>query len=380
MWATPAVPEAAIPAFTMSDGPMGIASGLVDERDVARLSPCATALGASWDIDLARRIGTLVGQEAVGRGIDMVLAPNINLARSPLAGRAFEYFSEDPLLAGILGAAWIGGLQSTGTGSCAKHLVCNDSETSRDTMNVQVDERTLREVYLLPFEFAAAAGCAGMLAAYNRVNGQYCAEQHHILTEVVKGEWGYPGVIMSDWFGTHSTAPTLRGGLDLEMPGPARFLGAKSAAAVTAGEVEEARVQDAATRVANAAARVTGPKSQPLAEADITALLEEAAAAGMVLLKNDGDLLPLDPASIKTLAVIGPNAAAQSAPGIVTKGNHRTKMRVREFRFKSCQFVGKCFTGRTQGVNFPFHVGFDPNRRAAMFWQNATLNLRHCSS
>ncbi|MBY0392135.1 MAG: beta-glucosidase, partial [Novosphingobium sp.] len=131
MWATPAVPEAAIPAFTMSDGPMGIASGLVDERDVARLSPCATALGASWDIDLARRIGTLVGQEAVGRGIDMVLAPNINLARSPLAGRAFEYFSEDPLLAGILGAAWIGGLQSTGTGSCAKHLVCNDSETSR---------------------------------------------------------------------------------------------------------------------------------------------------------------------------------------------------------------------------------------------------------
>ncbi|MBU6394141.1 MAG: glycoside hydrolase family 3 C-terminal domain-containing protein [Sphingomonadales bacterium] len=315
MWATPAVPEAAILAFTMSDGPMGIASGKVDERDVARLSPCATALGASWDIDLARRIGTLVGQEAVGRGIDMVLAPNINLARSPLAGRAFEYFSEDPLLAGILGAAWIGGLQSTGTGSCAKHLVCNDSETSRDTMNVEVDERTLREVYLLPFEFAAAAGCAGMLAAYNRVNGQYCAEQHHILTEVVKGEWGYQGVIMSDWFGTHSTAPTLLGGLDLEMPGPARFLGAKSAAAVEFGAVTETRVQDAAARVAQAATRVTGPKSRPLAEAQITALLEEAAAAGMVLLKNDGDLLPLDPAGIKTLAVIGPNAAAPCFQG-----------------------------------------------------------------
>lgn len=315
MWATPAVPDVGIPSFAMSDGPMGIASGLVDERDVARLSPCATALGASWDVDLARRIGTLVGQEAVGRGIDMVLAPNINLARSPLAGRAFEYFSEDPLLAGILGAAWIGGLQSTGTGSCAKHLVCNDSETSRDTMNVEVDERTLREVYLLPFEFAAAAGCAGMLAAYNRVNGQYCAEQHHILTEVVKGEWGYPGVIMSDWFGTHSTAPTLLGGLDLEMPGPARFLGAKSAAAVEFGAVTEARVQDAATRVANAAARVTGAKSQPLAETDITALLEEAAAAGMVLLKNDGDLLPLNPTTIKTLAVIGPNAAAPCFQG-----------------------------------------------------------------
>lgn len=315
MWATPAVPEAGIPAFTMSDGPMGIASGKVDERDIARLSPCATALGASWDASLARRVGTLVGQEAAARGIDMVLAPNVNLARSPLAGRAFEYFSEDPLLAGVLGAAWIGGLQSTGTGSCAKHLVCNDSETARDTMNVQVDERTLREVYLLPFEFAARAGCAGMLAAYNRVNGSYCAEQHHILTEIVKGEWGYQGVVMSDWFGTHSTAPTLCGGLDLEMPGPARFLGARSAAAVAAGDVSADRVQDAATRVAHAARRVTGPKSRPLAESEITTLLEEAAAAGMVLLKNHGALLPLAPAAITTLAVIGPNAAAPCFQG-----------------------------------------------------------------
>ena len=171
MWSSVAIPEAGIPAFTMSDGPMGIASGRVDERDVARLSPCATALGASWDLDLVTRIGTLVGQEAVARGIDAVLGPNINLARSPLAGRAFEYYSEDPLLAGMLGAAWITGLQATGTGAVAKHLVCNDSETARDTVDVQVDERTLREVYLLPFEFAAAAGCAGMLAAYNRVNG-----------------------------------------------------------------------------------------------------------------------------------------------------------------------------------------------------------------
>lgn len=315
MWATPAVPEAGIPAFTMSDGPMGIASGKVDERDVARLSPCATALGASWDADLARRIGTLVGQEAAARGIDMVLAPNINLARSPLAGRAFEYFSEDPLLAGVLGAAWIGGLQSTGTGSCAKHLVCNDSETARDSVNAVVDERTLREVYLLPFEFAANARCAGMLAAYNRVNGDYCAEQHHVLTEVVKGEWGYQGVLVSDWFGTHSTAPTLVAGLDLEMPGPARFLGAKSASAVQFGAVTEARVQDAAARVAHAANRVTGPKSQPLVEAEITALLEEAAAAGMVLLKNVGALLPLDPTAIRTLAVIGPNAAAPCFQG-----------------------------------------------------------------
>ncbi len=315
MWSSVAIPEAGIPAFTMSDGPMGIASGKVDERDIARLSPCATALGASWDVELAARIGTLVGQEAVGRGIDMVLAPNINLARSPLAGRAFEYFSEDPLLTGVLGAAWIAGLQSTGTGSCAKHLVCNDSETARDSVNVQVDERTLREVYLLPFEFAARAGCAGMLAAYNRVNDSYCAEQHHVLTEVVKREWGYRGTIMSDWFGTHSTAPTLSAGLDLEMPGPARFLGAKVSAAVADGTLDAARVQDAAARVTATARRVTGAKTRPLAPEAISPLLVEAAAAGFVLLRNAGSLLPIAPAGIGTLAVIGPNAAAPCFQG-----------------------------------------------------------------
>lgn len=314
MWSSVAIPEAGVPAFTMSDGPMGIASGKVDERDIARLSPCATALGASWNVDLARRIGTLVGDEAAARGVDAVLAPNINLARSPLAGRAFEYFSEDPLLTGVLGAAWIDGLQSTGTGSVAKHLVCNDSETDRDTVDVEVDERTLREVYLLPFEFAARADCAGILAAYNRVNGHYCAEQFHVLTEVVKGDWGYRGGIMSDWFGTHSTAPTLNGGLDLEMPGPARFLGPKSAAAVAAGEVDAARVADAARRVATMARRVTGPKARPMPEGEVRDLLVEGAAEGFTLLKNDG-VLPLAPEAVRTLAVIGPNAAAPCFQG-----------------------------------------------------------------
>ena len=315
MWRSAEIPEAGIPAFTMSDGPMGIASGKVDERDVARLSPCATALGASWDIDLVRRIGTLVGQEAVGRSIDAVLAPNINLARSPLAGRAFEYFSEDPLLTGILGAVWIEGLQQTGTGSVAKHLLCNDSETARDTVDVQADERTLREIYLLPFEFAADAGCAGMLAAYNRLNGEYCAEQHHVMTEVVKGEWDYRGAIMSDWFGTHSTAPTLNAGLDLEMPGPPRFLGPKSVEAANAGEVPAERVNDAAQRVAGMALRVTGEKSAPYASDEIDTLLEEAAAAGFVLLKNQDGLLPLVPGAVAKLAVIGPNAAAPCFQG-----------------------------------------------------------------
>jgi beta-glucosidase len=312
MWKSVALPEADIPCFTMADGPMGIASGNVDERDVSLLSPCPTALGASWDVEVARKVGSVVGSDAVERRIDAVLAPNLNLARSPLAGRAFEYFSEDPLLAGALGAAWIKGLQSTGTGAVPKHLVCNDSETGRDFVNVTVDERTLREVYMLPFELAAAASCAGFLAAYNKVNGDWCSESAHVLTDIVKEEWGFDRLIMSDWFGTHSSDGTVNAGLDLEMPGPARFMGAKL---VEADGVNKARVADAARRVGATARMVKGPKTKPLPMAEAQAILEDAAAEGFVLLRNEGDMLPLTPGSVKRIAVIGPNAAAPCYQG-----------------------------------------------------------------
>ncbi|AOH84763.1 beta-glucosidase [Sphingomonas panacis] len=314
MWTSVAIADADIPSFSMADGPMGIASGRIDEREVSLLSPCPTALGASWNVALVAEVGRMIGGDAVARDVDAVLAPNVNLARSPLAGRAFEYFSEDPLLAGVLGAAWITGLQSTGTGSVAKHLVCNDSETGRDFVDVRVDERTLREVYLLPFELAAAAGCVGMLAAYNRVNGDWCSEQAHVITRIVKDEWRFPYLVMSDWFGTHSTEGTITSGLDLEMPGPARFMGPKIAEAVTAGRVDPARVRDAAARVAATARRVTGPKTPPAPE-EAADILEQAAAEGFVLLRNQGDLLPLAPGVVKRIAVIGPNAAAPCYQG-----------------------------------------------------------------
>ena len=313
MWSTVAVPEAGIPSFSMADGPMGVASGNVDERDISLLTPCPTALGASWNADLVREVGRIVGDDAVARGVDAILAPNLNLARSPLAGRAFEYFSEDPLLAGVLGASWIEGLQATGTGSIAKHVVCNDSETERDRVDVQVDERTLREVYLLPFELAAEADCAGMLAAYNKVNGKWCSEQGDVLTCIIKQEWDFPRLIMSDWFGTHSTDGTINGGLDLEMPGPARFMGPKIDGVVRDGKVDQARVEDAARRVAATArfVRVTKAAPQPNPEK----VLEDAAAEGFVLLRNEDSLLPLDPKSVKRIAVIGPNAAAPCYQG-----------------------------------------------------------------
>lgn len=312
MWTTAAIPAAGIPSLRLSDGPMGIASPRVDERDVARLTPCAVSLGASFDAALVERIGTLVGSEAVRNGVDLVLAPNVNLARSPLAGRAFEYFSEDPLLVGCLGAAWVRGVQSSGTGAVPKHLVCNDSETDRDRVDVRVEERTLREVYLLPFELCAEAGAAAMLTAYNRVNGNWCSEQTHVTT-IVKAEWGFKGPLISDWFGTHSTQGSLNGGLDLEMPGPGRFLGDKASDAVDAGIVSRDRLANAAGRVASLARAFGGEKRAIMIE-DADALLVEAAAAGMVLLRNAGSLLPLSP-DIRRLAIIGPNAAAPCYQG-----------------------------------------------------------------
>lgn len=325
MWSTAAIPEAGIPSLAMADGPMGVAGAKIDERDVSLLTPSPLALGASWDPALVQRVGRLVGGEAIRRGVDLMLAPNLNMARSPLAGRAFEYFSEDPLLCGTLGAAWIHGCQSVGTGAVAKHLVCNDSETARDQMNAVVDERTLREVYLLPFEMAAEAGCAGMLTAYNKVNGDWCAEAGPVVQKVVKDEWRFPGVFMSDWFGTHSTVGSLNGGLDLEMPGPARFLGARSAAAVAEGQVAPERLRDAAARVAATARRfgrfapaaggIGANKGQPLPDDEATTLLIEAAVGGFTLVRNERAMLPLDPSRYPRIAVIGPNASAPCFQG-----------------------------------------------------------------
>lgn len=347
MWTSAAIPEADIPSFKMADGPMGIASGRVDERDVSLLTPCPMALGASWDIDLARRVGALVGDEAVRLGVDAVLAPNLNLARSPLSGRAFEYFSEDPRLAGLLGAAWVQGVQSTGTASVAKHLVCNDSETERDSVDARVDERTLREIYLLPFELAAEAGCAGMLAAYNKVNGQWCSEHPELLSGIVKQEWGFPGFLVSDWFGTHSVQ-ALAAGLDLEMPGPPRHLGPKAI-----GAVDAERLDDAAQRVANAGKRWTGAKSPSNEEAG--PLLIEAAAAGFTLLRNKGNLLPLIPGTHRRIAVIGPNACAPCF-----QGGTFAKIAVTPEALSPIEAISARYEGETEII---FEPGVDPHPR-----------------
>jgi len=312
MWSTVAAND--VPSAKMADGPMGIASGRVDERDVSILTPSGIALAASWDRALAGVVGALVGGEAKRKGVDMVLAPNLNLARSPNAGRVFEMFGEDPLLAGTLGVAWSRGLQSRRVGSIAKHLVCNDSETQRDRYDAIVDETTLREIYLLPFEMVARAGCAGILTAYNRVNGDYCAQNAPVLTDILRHEWRYGGFTVSDWFGTHAGAESLNAGLDLEMPGPARFMGTKLRDAAADGTVGVNRVEEAVDRI-QIAARTWAGGDAGAEPGDRDTILAQAAAAGFTLLRNDGDLLPVAPGSVRQLAVIGPNALAPCFQG-----------------------------------------------------------------
>ncbi|WP_081669659.1 glycoside hydrolase family 3 C-terminal domain-containing protein [Pseudomonas sp. Rh2] len=305
MWSTHPLPAIGLKSVRFSDGPMGITGGRVDERDLALLTPCGLALAASWDGALVRKVGQVVGDEALRLGIQGILAPNLNLMRSPLAGRAFELFGEDPLLISNLGGAWAAGVQSRGVASVIKHLVCNDSETDRRNMNVTVDEQTLREVYFRPFEHTARQGAWGMLTAYNSVNGVRCAELGQAIGWLKQG-LGWDGLVMSDWFGTHDGVASLAAGLDLEMPGPARHMGAALDVAAPIGE----RLVDAVERLQRLAGRVDNPlpyDASVAAESERIEVLKEAAAAGMVLLRNDG-LLPLRPDKEKRIAVIGPNA------------------------------------------------------------------------
>ena len=211
-------PSIGLGELRFSDGPTGVRGPKFSGGRVVSLFPNATLLASAWDEQAGYEVGQLLAEEAMAQEIHVVLGPTINLHRSVLGGRLFEAYSEDPLLTGKLAAAYVRGLQDSGIAACLKHLVANESETDRNTMNSVVDEATLRELYLLPFEMAADAW--SIMAAYNDVNGVAATEQHHVLNEIVKGEWGYRGLVMSDWFATKTAAPAANGGLDLVMPGP----------------------------------------------------------------------------------------------------------------------------------------------------------------
>lgn len=326
MWHGHAVDRVGLPGLKVTDGPVG-ARGARWVGTTSACAPCGSALGATWDPDLVAEVGAVLGAEARLKAADVLLAPTVNLHRNPLAGRNFECYSEDPVLSAALAVAFVRGVQSTGVAACIKHLVANDSEFQRQTISSEVSERVLRELYLVPFEAAVTqADVASVMAAYNRVNGAWCAEHDWLLNEVLKEEWGFTGPVVSDWWGAVSPA-SAGGGLDLEMPGPAVHMGAQLAQRVRDGELDAAVLEDQTRRLLRLVERVglldaSAPVDRTERCDDLPEhreVLRRAAAASVVLLRNDpvdgGPVLPLTAPTLSTVAVLGPNADATAYLG-----------------------------------------------------------------
>jgi beta-glucosidase len=314
-WSTHPEPAVGLRRMVLSDGPAGVRGETFDERDPSLSLPSGTALGATWDVDLARRYGAALGAEARRQGVDVVLGPTINLHRAPSGGRHFECLSEDPLLTGELAAACVAGVQAHGVGATPKHYVANDAETDRFTVDNRIDERTLREVYLAPFEAAVRAGAWLVMSAYNSVNGTTMSE-HPLLRSPLGDEWGFDGVVVSDWTAVRSTEASALAAQDLVMPGPAGPWGDALVAAVREGRVPESAVDEKVERLLRLAERIgalPGAPERPRVEVeDGVALAREVAAAGTVLVRNAGELPWSAPASV---AVLGANAVAARTQG-----------------------------------------------------------------
>ncbi len=301
-WTTQPIPGR-VPSILMTDGPHGLRKEVRrgGPGEPATCFPTASALASTWDPDLVEEVGAAIGREARAAGVSVVLGPGMNIKRHPLGGRNFEYFAEDPLLSGQLAAAMVRGIQGQGVGACLKHFAANNCETRRMVLDTIVDERTLREVYLRGFEIALAAEPAAVMTAYNLVNGQYCSDHEVLLHRILRGEWGYRGLVMSDWGGTNDRIAGLRVGMDLEMPGGARAFDTEVAAAVRDGSLAEADLNRSAARVVALAQRWPAAEDPPPVPVQAHhALARRAAAAACVLLTNDG-ALPVPEASRITL-------------------------------------------------------------------------------
>lgn len=326
-WRTRPMASARLRSLVFSDGGSGVRGETLRAEEPSVCFPSPAALGATWDAGLIGRLAQVVAGEARRKGVDVILAPTVNLQRSPLAGRHFEYLSEDPLLVGRLAGAYVTSLQRCGVAATAKHYVANEAEKNRFTVDVRMDEQTLREVYLAPFEHVVtSAGVWVVMAAYNSVNGATMSENPLLKTPLVD-EWGFDGVIVSDWYAARSTVASARAGLTLVMPGPGGPWGGELLATIAAGLVDEADIADKVRRLLRLAVRVGALAQQEQGDVDLAAqpptvldlaaqahLLKEAAAASVVLARNAG-VLPLDAGSVRQIAVVGPNAADMAIQG-----------------------------------------------------------------
>lgn len=321
-WLTKEVDRLEITEIVMSDGPHGLryvveenAFGAVSEQK-STCFPTASALAASWNKELIYQVGTALGKEARHLGVDILLGPGVNIKRSPLGGRNFEYFSEDPELAGSLAAEFVKGVQSVGIGTSLKHYACNNQEYKRFSVNAQVSERALREIYLAAFEkVVKTAAPWTVMAAYNRVNGQPATQNKHLLKEILREEWGFKGTLISDWGAIHDRVAALAAGLDLEMPGPSPVNDSKILTAVQSGQLQQNELDQAVSRILTLLVKVQLARQEAenmAADQAAEKLYEQnhqlalkAAEESIVLLKNENKLLPLNLNEIKQAAVIG---------------------------------------------------------------------------
>ena len=312
-WRLPANARLGLSSIMLTDGPHGLRKQ-ADDADLADIArsvpatcfPTAAALASTWDPDLVRTVGAALGAECAANDVAVLLGPAMNIKRHPLGGRNFEYFSEDPLLSGELAAAMIEGIQSQGGGACVKHFAANDQETQRLATDAVVDERTLREIHLRGFEIAVGKAQPWMvMCAYNRLNGVYCSEHDWLLNGVLRGEWGFRGAVVTDWGATNDRVRGIEAGLDLEMPSSSGVNDRRIAAAVEAGDLDQAALDRCVARVVEVVLRSGYPQDKAGADAAVRhhALARRAAAEGTVLLKNDAELLPLP--STAHVAVIG---------------------------------------------------------------------------
>ena len=323
------VPRLSVPALSMADAGQGVRGGENSTQGPATQFPSGVTMASSWDPDLVGRIGRAIGEEALnkGTGVQMLLGPAVNIQRSPLGGRNSEYFSEDPFLAGRLAVGYVDGMQSTGCAACVKHFACNNEEVDRFSVNVTVDERTLREIYLPAFETAARDGHAwSVMASYNRLGGFYATANKYLLTDILKEDWDWNGLVVSDWGAVHETG-VVQAGNDLEMPGGAYVTHDKAARALKSGRLTQAAIDDSVKRVLRADIRVglldppRVPDHSLVNSPAHRKLAYDAACEGIVLLKNRNGILPLDAGTLKSIAVIGPGAkgmqfGSQGSPSV----------------------------------------------------------------